>query len=135
MNREDTQDRLNSLDMPRGSTLRIDEGAGSLLHVWEGELWLTEEGGRDDHILREGQWFRVSRGGAALAHAFQRSLVSVTPAAPEQAAQRVALLTAGSEAPTVLYQREGFSFVGLLRGLQALRAAWQALAVRASAIS
>jgi hypothetical protein len=68
--------------IPRGSLLRIDGGVGVLVHVWEGELWLTQEGSAIDHVLQGGQSFRIDRGGATLAHAFQRSLVSLTPPAP-----------------------------------------------------
>ena len=39
------------IGMPRGSLLRIDGGAGVLVHVWEGELWLTQEGSAKDHVL------------------------------------------------------------------------------------
>ena len=30
-----------SVGIPRGSLLRIDEGKGVLVYVWQGELWLT----------------------------------------------------------------------------------------------
>jgi Protein of unknown function (DUF2917) len=66
----------------RGSLLRIDGGAGVLVHVWAGEIWLTQEGSGKDHVLGAGQSFRLDRGGAALAHAFSRSVVSLTPPAP-----------------------------------------------------
>ena len=72
----------DTIGMPRGSTLRIDDGAGATLHVREGELWLTEEGSCADHLLQAGQRFRIGRGGATLAQAFRRSVVSLTPPAP-----------------------------------------------------
>jgi hypothetical protein len=74
-----------SIGMPRGSLLRIDGGAGVLVHVREGEIWLTQEGSRKDHVLQEGQSFRVNCGGATLAQAFQRSVVSLSVAAPAPA--------------------------------------------------
>jgi len=67
-----------SVGIPRGSMLRIDEGAGMLLYVWEGEVWFTQEGSAKDHVLCAGHWFRVERGGAAIAHAFRRSVVSLS---------------------------------------------------------
>ncbi len=72
--------------MPRGSLLRIDGGAGVLVHVWKGEIWLTQEGSTKDHVLGAGQSFRVDRGGATLAQAFRRSVVSLTPPAPRMSA-------------------------------------------------
>lgn len=120
----------DSIGMPRGATLRIEEGAGVLLHVWEGEVWLTEEGSREDYVLQPGQWHRVTHGGAVLAHAFQRSLVSLTPAAPGHAVRRIALTRAGAAEPTVLYQRRATT---LIDSLFALRDAWQALRVRPGA--
>lgn len=74
-----SQDRIG---MPRGTLLRIDGGAGVLVHVWEGEIWLTQEGSVDDHVLGAGQSFRVEREGATFAQAFRRSVVSLTPPAP-----------------------------------------------------
>ena len=68
--------------MPRGSSLRIEGGAGVLVHVREGEIWLTQEGSAEDHVLGTGQSFRVDRDGATLAQAFRRSVVSLTPPAP-----------------------------------------------------
>lgn len=120
----------DSIGMPRGATLRIEEGAGVLLHVWEGVIWLTEEGSLEDHMLQPGQWYRVAQGGAVLAHAFERSLVSLTPAAPGHAVRRIALTRAGAAEPTVLYQRRANTFID---ALLALRDGWQALRVRPGA--
>jgi hypothetical protein len=115
MNRYNGQ---GSIGMPRGSTLRIEDGPGVLVCVREGELWLTEEGGREDHLLRDGQWFRIERGGAALAHALRRSVVSLSHASPSPA-RRVVLARAGSAVPTVLHQRSRLLSFGetLLRAL------------------
>lgn len=74
--------KQDPIGIPRGCTLRIDEGAGVTLYVRTGQLWLTEEGGRADHFLHAGQQFRITRRGATLAHAFRRSVVSVSPAMP-----------------------------------------------------
>ena len=115
----DQDNRQGSIGMPRGSTLRIEDGPGVLVYVHEGELWLTEEGGRDDHLLGSGESFRIERGGAALAHALRRSRVSLSHASPSPA-QRVVLTRAGSPAALVLHQRSRlFSFgEALFRGLR-----------------
>ena len=70
--------RQESIGMPRGSTLRIDDGAGTTVLVREGELWITEEGSREDRVLQSGQWYRLERNGAAVAQAFRRSVVALT---------------------------------------------------------
>jgi len=70
------------IGIARGTVLRIDSGAGVLVHVWEGELWLTQEGSPTDHLLSAGQSFRIDRGGATLAQAFQRSVISLSASAP-----------------------------------------------------
>jgi hypothetical protein len=108
-----------SIDMPRGSTLRIDDGPGVLVFVREGELWLTEEGSREDHLVHDGQGFRIERGGAALAHALRRSVVSLSHASPSPA-RRVVLTRAGAAVPTVLHERSRLLSFGetLFRGLR-----------------
>ena len=97
--------------LARGSLLRIDGGAGVLVHVWEGELWLTQEGSGKDHLLGAGQSFRVDRDGATLAHAFRRSVVSLSPSLPGSLARRIDLTRPGSAARTVLYRRPAGAFV------------------------
>ena len=94
-----------SIGMPRGSMLRIDDGAGMLVYVWEGELWLTQEGSTKDHMLQAGQWFRVERDGAALAHAFRNSVVSLSSPLPEVPAERITLAQSHDAAPVVLHRR------------------------------
>jgi hypothetical protein len=76
------------IGIPRGSLLRIDGGAGVLVHVWKGELWLTQEGSQKDHVLQSGQSFRVDRDGTTLVHAFQRSVISLSAPAPRVSALR-----------------------------------------------
>jgi hypothetical protein len=93
-----------SVGIPRGSMLRIDEGQGVLLYVWEGEVWLTQEGSCRDHVLQAGQWFRLDRGGAALAHACRRSVVSLSSGVPEAPERQVTLLPGGKAVPVVLHR-------------------------------
>lgn len=93
-----------SVGMPRGSMLRIDEGAGVLVYVWEGEVWLTQEGSDRDHVLQAGQWFRVDRGGATLAHAFRRSVVSLSYSRPEVPVRSIMLLRGPHHAPSELHR-------------------------------
>ena len=66
-----------AIGMPRGRTLRIEDGRGALVLVREGEVWLTQEGSTKDHILTAGQSFRLDRDGVALVYSFRRSVLAV----------------------------------------------------------
>jgi hypothetical protein len=105
-----------AVGMPRGSLLRIEDGAGLLVYVWEGELWLTQEGSREDHMLGAGRWFRVDRQGAAIAYACRRSVVSLSSPQPGSPARAITLAKPGSRASVVLHRR------GRLHAWHALRA-------------
>lgn len=96
-----------SIGMPRGSLLRIDDGVGLMVLVREGELWLTQEGSRKDHLLQPGQRFRIDRSGTTLAHAFRYSSVSLCAAAVGSPARRIDLGRPGSAGRAVLHQRAG----------------------------
>jgi hypothetical protein len=88
-----------TVGIPTGSLLRIDDGAGALLHVWEGELWVTQEGSRKDVVLQAGQSFRIERDGATIVHAFSPSKVSLSSRRP-QAPGALRRLIAALVAPT-----------------------------------
>lgn len=92
-----------ALGLTRGSMLRIEDGRDLLLYVWEGALWLTEEGERRDRVLRAGEWHRLERQGAAVGYALERCALTLTAPEPAFYARRIALLKAGSAAPVVLY--------------------------------
>lgn len=82
--------------MARRSVLRIDEQPGTVIQVWSGALWLTQEGDTRDYYLTPGQSFTVTSRGTALATAMHRSWVSVTPPPRREGrAQRLAKLLAG----------------------------------------
>jgi len=83
--------------------LRIEDGRDMLLYVWEGEVWLTEEGERRDRILKAGQWHRLERQGAAVGYALDRSVVTLTAPEPAQYARRILVVKTGSAAPVELY--------------------------------
>jgi len=73
----------DAIGIPRGRTLRIEDGRGTLLNVLEGEVWVTQEGSTKDHVLIAGQSFRLDRDGMALVQSFRRSIVSLArPARP-----------------------------------------------------
>jgi hypothetical protein len=92
-----------SLGMTRGSVLRIDDGRDMSIRVWEGGLWLTQEGDRRDRYLGPGDCFRIQRDGVTLAQATARSTVSLTAPRAELYAKRVAMTKAGTGIQAELY--------------------------------
>ena len=68
------------LAISTGSTLRVDDSEGTLVYVWQGAVWLTQEDDRRDHLLQAGESFRLDRAGAALISPLgQGALISLTP--------------------------------------------------------
>ena len=57
--------------IPKGRTLRIQDGKGLDLTVVAGKLWVTYEHDIKDFVLLPGEAFHVSRNGLALIHAFK----------------------------------------------------------------
>ena len=91
------------MSMARGSTVRIEDGAGILVYVWEGELWVTQEGDSRDHFVSPGRWFRLERNGLSLLYATRRTHATLTAPSAEAYARLIAATPAGSTVPRVLY--------------------------------
>ena len=104
----------DAIQLVRGSVLRVDDGAGALLCVWAGELWLTEQDSAEDHVLVGGQSLRLARGGAALGHAFRRCTVTLSPLRGAQAPARVLVLHRGG-VEEIVHQRPRGAAALLLR--------------------
>jgi hypothetical protein len=85
-------DLANGIDLARGSSLRIDDAAGTLVYVWEGELWITQEGDTRDHFVSPGRWFRIERDGTSLLYATRSTRVTLTPARRERQGRIESLL-------------------------------------------
>ena len=64
------------LSLARGSTLRVEDGRGTLVRVRGGCVWITQEGELRDEILDPGRPFRISRDGFTLITAVEESLVA-----------------------------------------------------------
>lgn len=92
-----------SIPMTRGSILRVDDGRDLTLYVWEGAVWLTQEGDPRDRYVGPGEWFRLDRHGVAIAHATQRTVLTIAAPTPELYASRIVLAKAGSAVPVELY--------------------------------
>ena len=88
----DRSNQGNFIRMARGSLLRIDERAGALIRIQAGEVWITENRGGDDHVLRAGQSLRLRRRGLAIAQALEQSVLTVV--APDTASLPRRLLDA-----------------------------------------
>jgi hypothetical protein len=76
------------LPLNKGGLLKVQDGPGVVVYLWEGELWLTQEGDRRDYLLRAGQWFRLDRDGTTVATALSRAVVSVTAPRPDYLVRR-----------------------------------------------
>jgi hypothetical protein len=72
------------LALARGGQLRIVDGRGLLIHVWQGSLWVTQERDRRDIVLEAGDSFRLDRNGVALVKAWDDTVLSL--AAPHAVA-------------------------------------------------
>ncbi len=121
-----------SLGLTRGSLLRIEDGRHILVYVWEGEIWLTEEGENRDHLLKPGQWHRVQRRGSALAYALARSVVTLTAPEPEYYAGRIVLCRAGTLDEVELYSANRARMPWLALAAARLRRLWSDLLAPAS---
>jgi hypothetical protein len=79
--------------MARGDFARIEDGRGILLYVWDGELWITQEGDRRDYYVGAGSWLRLDRDGVALVYAMRRSSITITAPVATHYARRIRLGT------------------------------------------
>ena len=90
--------------LPRGSLLLIEHGRGVEIELWDGELWVTQEGDRRDYLIGPGTRFRLEREGIVLANSLKGARITLTAPVPAHYAERIVLTLAGS-APRVLYER------------------------------
>ena len=77
------------IDLPRGQVLRIEGGEGTLVQVWEGEIWLTQDRCAEDYFVGAGQWFRIDRDGVAIACSLKRSVFSISAPVRASGVRRV----------------------------------------------
>jgi hypothetical protein len=67
--------------VPRGGFLRIQDGTGATVHVHQGLVWLTQHQDRKDRFLEAGDQFVLDRDGKTIAQAFsEASITLLTPA-------------------------------------------------------
>lgn len=63
--------------IPKGRTLRIQDGKGLALKVVAGRLWVTQAGDVKDVVLGATDTHCVSRDGATLVHAFEAARLEI----------------------------------------------------------
>lgn len=92
------------LGLGRGASVRIEDGAGIMVYIWEGEVWLTQEGDPRDYFVTPGQWFRIKRDGTALLYATRRTHATLTSARAENYARLISFTPAGTSSPRAIYE-------------------------------
>jgi len=68
---------VRNQSLGRGSLMRVQNARSSLVHVWEGAVWITQEGDERDYFVPAGKSFRVSRDGLTVISAIRRSSIAV----------------------------------------------------------
>jgi len=92
------------LELDRGGMLRIEDGRGMLVYLWEGSAWLTQDGEGRDVMLGAGSWFRIERGGVTLLYALADCRLTLTSPYEERYAAAVQAIHPGARRPRTLYQ-------------------------------
>lgn len=77
--------------LERGTLARIADGKGAFVCVWDGALWVTQEGDQRDYYVAAGESFRIARDGVTLINALRRAVVTV--GAPRESAATERLTT------------------------------------------
>ena len=72
--------------MQASEALALDDARGTLVRCLAGSLWVTQDGDRDDHLLRVGESMRIERDGPTVVQAMTGSRLAVC--APEPLALR-----------------------------------------------
>lgn len=93
-----------AIRMARGSFALIEDGRGMRVELWDGALWITQEGDTRDHFLQPGESFLLEREGVVIVSALRASQVTLTAPVPAHYAERIVLAAPG-DAPRALYER------------------------------
>jgi hypothetical protein len=78
-----------AMPLLRNEQLRIEDGRELLVHVWQGTLWITQEGDARDILLQAGQSFRLDRDGTALAKCWDDAVLALTSPHEERPARGI----------------------------------------------
>jgi hypothetical protein len=116
------------VELRRGGVLRIEDGRGMLVYLWDGSVWLTQDGEGRDVMLGAGGWFRIGREGVTLVYALADCKITLTSPDASRPAAAVQALQPGACQPRTLYQAQptaARAIVGRVRA--AARKGWHAL--------
>jgi hypothetical protein len=76
-------------DLPRNGTLRIADGRAHVVAVFEGQVWLTQDGDSRDVFLEAGESFNFEGSGVTLVQAMRDARLLVSDPAALDPARRV----------------------------------------------
>ena len=79
------------LELPAGHLLRVTDGDGLGIAVFDGLVWVTQAGNRRDVFLRRGDTLAFDHGGIALVAALSHARVAVCGDCAGTADRRAAL--------------------------------------------
>jgi hypothetical protein len=65
------------IQLERGEAIPLRGSAGHTVHAHEGRIWITEEAGSADVVLRAGESFRLARRGLAVVEALSDASISI----------------------------------------------------------
>ena len=65
------------LALETGEVVTLDDAAGRRISAKAGLLWITEEGSRKDHIVREGDAHIVRHAGRTVVQALKNAWVAI----------------------------------------------------------
>ena len=69
-------------ELPFGATLRIDDGQDHAIAVFEGQVWITQDGDPRDIVVGAGESFSFDRPGLALVQAIDTARLTLMDAEP-----------------------------------------------------
>ena len=72
------------MQLAKGGLLKLRDARDMVIEVRKGALWITEEGDSRDYYVAKGDWLRLDRDGLTIAHALEKTSVTISRAAPAQ---------------------------------------------------
>ena len=109
-------------DLSAGSILRVSDGQGRAIAVFEGQVWITQQGDQRDIVLAAGESFSLDHQGLTLVQAFRDSKLMLVDAEP-RAASKSAAMSSYELQQRARLQRSAAIGDALAKGLVALRGA------------
>lgn len=102
-----------SLALEEDGMLLIDEGREMLVYVWSGLVWVTQEGEREDRVLKRGDWLRIEAGGRTVVSALMPSSLALTSPNEQDYAEAILVASPRREQPVALYRGQPKSLAAL----------------------